>query len=663
MGDIWYRWKDDERLAKHRLTDLAPKLKRDRTYLQKCLLLSDWNRTGLIARIETETADYHPRDQAEPYHTCARHAEYMRRIRPKPNPPLLTKNSDIGSTARESRDTLEYAPIPPVPRTRFLLGDALEELCKLPDNSEDVLLCSPAYHHKRDYMIGQPAHLREKQLGLEPTVKEHVGALVEIFREARRVLKPSGSLVVVVDDRHSSGLQVGTRAETLFARRPSTPRRQLATADVPRKALCLIPERLLIALVDDGWHPRMKIIWDKRGGTAPETAIDRLDHAYETILVLTKSKNYYWNDSIKTPVMSEPSPRAYQIEHGTDVSGQTMKKGQDVLTIMPVARSGSIHPARFPEALARRVLRWLCPPGGHVLDCFGGSGTTAVAANKLGMDCTLIELHPDFMAEAKRNVAAVAAPTPKLKPLVCKHGTIIHGTCLDELRKLSTGSVGTVLFDPPYANGATALAWDRMLDWDALWEELLRVIKIDGSIIVNCNARLLAKLIEKQPTLYRTTWHWWRANHSNAIQSPSQPMRHIEYVVVFNRVAQASFRPVTTPLTGPYYLVPDGRIDDRDCWVSQQMPIDLLYPEWEVGEKISVATHKPISLGVYMLNTYAGPGDVVLDITCGSGCYLISTMRTGHQFIGIEKDEKHFRIAVDRVGAESDRLGQEQAAE
>jgi site-specific DNA-methyltransferase (adenine-specific) len=93
------------------------------------------------------------------------------------------------------------------------------------------------------------------------------------------------------------------------------------------------------------------------------------------------------------------------------------------------------------------------------------------------------------------------------------------------------------------------------------------------------------------------------------------------------------------------------------------MPIDLLFPEWEVGEKISFATQKPISLGVYMLNTYARPSDVVLDITCGSGSYLIGAMRTTHQFIGIEKDERHFRIAVGRVGAESDRMGQPLAAE
>jgi DNA modification methylase len=55
--------------------------------------------------------------------------------------------------------------------------------------------------------------------------------------------------------------------------------------------------------------------------------------------------------------------------------------------------------------------------------------------------------------------------------------------------------------------------------------------------------------------------------------------------------------------------------------------------------------------------------DVVLDITCGSGSYLIGAMRTTHQFIGIEKDEKHFRIAVDRVAAEPNRIGQQQAAE
>jgi len=81
------------------------------------------------------------------------------------------------------------------------------------------------------------------------------------------------------------------------------------------------------------------------------------------------------------------------------------------------------------------------------------------------------------------------------------------------------------------------------------------------------------------------------------------------------------------------------------------------------GEEITFAWQKPVSLGVYMLSTYARPDDGVLDITCGSVRYLNGAMRTKHQFIGIEKDEKHFCIAVDHVAADPDRMGQEQAAE
>jgi DNA modification methylase len=218
-------------------------------------------------------------------------------------------------------------------------------------------------------------------------------------------------------------------------------------------------------------------------------------------LVLAKTPKYYWNGEAKTPAMKAPGSDLYQQERGIDCSNRTMKNNRDV---WPIPRCGNRtlkHPARFSEELARRVLRLMCPPSGHVLDLWGGSGTTAVAALQLGLDCTSVELNPDYILEQQVRLAAIPQARKWLRPLITPHGRMIHGDALTEVRKLATGEIGFILFDPPSANGATALSWDEDLDWDAIFEELWRVVKIDGFIAINCNDRLFARLVEMQGPL------------------------------------------------------------------------------------------------------------------------------------------------------------------
>jgi DNA modification methylase len=54
------------------------------------------------------------------------------------------------------------------------------------------------------------------------------------------------------------------------------------------------------------------------------------------------------------------------------------------------------HFATFPPELVERCLAAGCPPGGAVLDPFGGAGTTGLVADRMQMDATLIELNPDY---------------------------------------------------------------------------------------------------------------------------------------------------------------------------------------------------------------------------------------------------------------------------
>ena len=62
------------------------------------------------------------------------------------------------------------------------------------------------------------------------------------------------------------------------------------------------------------------------------------------------------------------------------------------------------------------------------------------------------------------------------------------------------------------------------------------------------------------------------------------------------------------------------------------------------------ATQKPVALCEYLIHTYTNEGDLVLDNCAGSGSILIAAHNTNRKFIGFEKDEEIYNIAVERLG-------------
>src|SRR5262245_1641183 len=109
---------------------------------------------------------------------------------------------------------------------QLLVGDAQERLAELPNETVDVVITSPPYFRQRDYIA-------EGQVGREDTPQQYVKRLVGVFRQALRVLKPHGSLWLVLGDKYDGGELLG------------------------------MPWRVALALQEDGWHLRSDVIWHK----------------------------------------------------------------------------------------------------------------------------------------------------------------------------------------------------------------------------------------------------------------------------------------------------------------------------------------------------------------------------------------------------------------
>ena len=308
---------------------------------------------------------------------------------------------------------------------QLLLGDCVESMRKLPDDSVHACVTSPPYFGLRDY--GVPG-----QIGLEDTPEAFVVRLVEAFREVRRVLRGDGTLWLNLGDSYAKGGR-STRAPDKKVREAREMSFRPADGAKP-KDLLGIPWRVAFALQSDGWYLRQDIIWHKPN-PMPESVTDRCTKAHEYVFLLSKSARYFFDaEAIKEPVSDNPVTRARNKRadkgivgptglHGT-IFGQSgvggwlrdgihLRNRRSVWTVTTKPFKGA-HFATFPPDLIEPCILAGCPVGGTVLDPFGGCGTTAGVALKHGRRAVLCELNPDYgklMSERIESISGMDSET------------------------------------------------------------------------------------------------------------------------------------------------------------------------------------------------------------------------------------------------------------
>ena len=251
-------------------------------------------------------------------------------------------------------------------------------LATLPAASVHATVTSPPYWAARDYG-GEPG-----QLGVEASVGAYVDALVGVFDELARVLRPDGTCWVVLGDAYANFANAGevNRSGRRDRARVLPPRRR-STDVAPRSSLLGVPWRTANALTARGWWLRNAIVWH-RPNDLPHPTRARLDNRTEMIFLLTRAGAGYHFD------------RDALGEHTGDVWR------------LPITRARDGHPAGYPVELARRCIVAGCPPGGVVLDPFAGSGTTGVAALDTGRRFLGVELHAPYAEAAARRLGLPA---------------------------------------------------------------------------------------------------------------------------------------------------------------------------------------------------------------------------------------------------------------
>jgi len=255
----------------------------------------------------------------------------------------------------------------------ILVGNAVERLQTIGGGVAQTCITSPPYFGLRDY-----GH--DGQIGLEHSLEGYVSALVAVFAEVRRVLSDDGTLWVNLGDSYGKN-----------------------------KQLLGIPWRVAFALQSHGWYLRSEVIWHKPN-PMPESVTDRPTKAHETIFLLAKNEQYFYDvDAIKEPAIWADDGRAglgrlnyrgkRQGQEGTGqeafVSIKEFRNKRSVWTV-PVRAYKGAHFATYPPALIEPCVLAGSKEGDTVLDPFSGSGTTGEVALLNNRHYVGTELNPDY---------------------------------------------------------------------------------------------------------------------------------------------------------------------------------------------------------------------------------------------------------------------------
>ena len=315
-------------------------------------------------------------------------------------------------------------------RDTVLFGDCRDTLKTLHAQittgiAERPQMCvtSPPYYGLRDYGG------KEQQIGMEQSPEEYIAEMVKVFSSVRDVLADDGTLWVNIGDTYYNYRSDGnypkqTVAKTRQDLPTSTPVRGNKLEGYKSKDLIGIPWMLAFALRADGWWLRQDIIWHKPN-PMPESVRDRCTKSHEYIFLLSKSKNYkYDNEAIKEPVKQDWGTRdrtegKYHNE-GTGLqphSGLTKsydkKNKRSVWSVTNKPYKGA-HFAVFPPDLIEPCILAGSNEGDVILDPFMGSGTTAMVAKKHNRHYIGCELNKDYATLQTDRIDSIPTQLPDI---------------------------------------------------------------------------------------------------------------------------------------------------------------------------------------------------------------------------------------------------------
>lgn len=263
-------------------------------------------------------------------------------------------------------------------QTNLYLGDCLDILKEVPDNSVDLIFTSPPYADQRKSTYGGIRH------------DEYVKWFLPRSDQFLRVLKPTGSFVLNIKEK---------------------------VVDGERSTYVL---ELIMGMRQQGWLWTEEFIWHKKN-SYPGKWPNRFRDAWERLLQFNKDRKFnMYQEEVMVPMGDWAKSRLRKLSE-TDLRRDDSKVGSgfgknisnwvnrdmaypsNVLHLATECSNKS-HSAAFPEELPEWFIRLFTQEGDVVMDPFLGSGTTVKVAHRMNRNSIGIEILPDYYYMVKNQL-------------------------------------------------------------------------------------------------------------------------------------------------------------------------------------------------------------------------------------------------------------------
>lgn len=241
---------------------------------------------------------------------------------------------------------------------------------------------------------------------------------------------------------------------------------------------------------------------------------------------------------------------------------------------------------------------------------------------------------------------------------------LMHGDCLERMKEIPDGSVDMVLTDPPY--GTTQCRWDSIIPLAPMWEQLKRIVKTSGAIVMTASQPFTSVLGASNLKMLKYSWVWEKGRPTNFPNAKRMPLKGFEDVLVFYskqptynaqglvRVDKVVKNTGTKTRKGSLKENGDRTSVHNDLTKSESYKQEFTnYPRGIVkftqDSEALHPTQKPVALMEYLIKTYTNESETVLDFTMGSGTTGVACRNLNRKFIGIEMDDGYFNIAKQRI--------------
>lgn len=235
---------------------------------------------------------------------------------------------------------------------------------------------------------------------------------------------------------------------------------------------------------------------------------------------------------------------------------------------------------------------------------------------------------------------------------------LFNDDCLKIMAAIPSASIDAIITDPPY--GTTACKWDLVIPFEPMWEQLKRIIKPNGAIVLFGSQPFTSALVMSNPKMFKYEWVWGKGRGTGFQIVRYKPLVSHENILIFGNGA-VTYNPQMREREKPrisknkgttrQMLVSNGKEYQAEKALDKKYPItELQFTNNDQKNKLH-PTQKPVALMEYLIKTYTNEGEIVLDFTMGSGTTGVAAVNLKRHFIGIELDKGYFDIALARIKA------------